>query len=567
LEFIIMKRMTGVHIMLEMLAGCGVRYLFGNPGTTELPLSDAVAEQDRIRYILGLQEVPVVAIADGYAQASRMPAVVNLHACCGLGNGMGMIYNAFREGTPLVITAGQQDQRMLFEEPILWGQMVDAVRPWTKWSEEIRRVEDVPSAVRRAVQTAMAPPTGPVFLALPLDVQMAAAAERLDLTPHSVPDFHVRPPLEALRQAATILASAKKPGILVGSRICEADAVAELVSVAERLGAPVMHEATTSHGRCSFPCDHPLASSQLPFWSPDVHEYLSEFDVLLVAGMKLMQQYIYHEPRPIPAHVRLVHVDEDPWELNKNYPLEASVIGHPKNALAELGDILDVIMTPQDRRSAAERMALNGEKRRRQIARHRAEADSQEAFRPLAPLFFMETIARILPPDVAVIEEAPTTTMGGYLERTGALKNTSGYFAQRGWALGWGLNCAIGVKLAWPDRPVLALIGDGSAMYGIQGLWTAAHYRIPVTFVICNNNEYKILKDCAKVLKLPAAGKDRFEGLDVVDPAIDYVALAQSLGVTASRITEPDELSDAIRASFSSQTPTLIEVPVRHPSI
>ena len=558
--------MTGVHIMLEMLAGCGVRYLFGNPGTTELPLSDAMAQQDRIKYILALQEVPVVAIADGYAQASRLPAVVNLHACCGLGNGMGMIYNAFREGTPLVITAGQQDQRMLFEEPILWGQMVDVVRPWTKWSEEIRRVEDIPSAVRRAIQTAMAPPTGPVFLALPLDVQMAAADERLDLTPHSVPDFHVRPPVEALRQAAAILASAKKPGILVGSRICEADAIAELVSLAERLGAPVMHEATTSHGRCSFPSDHPLASSQLPFWSPEVQKYLSEFDVLLVAGMKLMQQYIYHEPRPIPAHVRLVHVDEDPWELNKNYPLEAAVIGHPKNALAELGDVLDEIMTPQDRRSAGERMAQHGEKRRRQIAQLRAEAEGQKAFRPLSPLFFMETIARILPPDVAVIEEAPTTTMGGYLERTGALKNTSGYFAQRGWALGWGLNCAIGVKLAWPDRPVLALIGDGSAMYGIQGLWTAAHYRIPVTFVICNNNEYKILKDCAKVLKLPAACEDRFEGLDVVDPPIDYVALAQSLGVEARRITEPDQLSDAIRESFQSQTPQLIEVPVRHPS-
>ncbi|MGD0518505.1 MAG: thiamine pyrophosphate-dependent enzyme, partial [Thermoguttaceae bacterium] len=155
---------------------------------------------------------------------------------------------------------------------------------------------------------------------------------------------------------------------------------------------------------------------------------------------------------------------------------------------------------------------------------------------------------------------------GGYFERTGALKNTSGYFAQRGWALGWGLNCAIGVKLAWPDRPVLALIGDGSAMYGIQGLWTAAHYRIPVTFVICNNSEYKILKDCAQVLLLPAACEGRFEGLDVADPAIDYVALAQSLGVQAQRITEPEELSEAIRDSFKSNEPCVIEVPVRHPS-
>jgi benzoylformate decarboxylase len=483
-----------------------------------------------------------------------------------MGNGMGMIYNAYRAGTPLVLTAGQQDQRMLFEEPILWGRMLDVIRPWTKWAEEIRRVQDIPSAIRRAVQTAMAPPTGPVFLAFPLDVQMASAESDLDLTPPRLPDFHVRAPIEALRRAAGVLADAKRPGILVGSRICEADAVAELISVAERLGAPVMHEATTSHGRCGFPSDHPLASTQLPFWSPEVREYLAEFDVLLVAGMKLMQQYIYHEPRPIPEHVRLVHFDEDPWQLNKNYPLEVGVIGHPKSAMAELVVLLDEVMTPGQRQSAKTRLEAHGRKRSRECAVLRSEAEGQKKSRPISPLYFMEIIARILPPDVAIIEEAPTTTMGGYIERAGALKNTSGYFAQRGWALGWGLNCAIGVKLAWPDRPVLALIGDGSAMYGIQGLWTAAHYRIPVTFVICNNNEYKILKDCAKVLHLPAACAERFEGLDVVEPAIDYVALAHSLGVPARRITEPDELSDAICESFKSDVPSLIEVPVRHPA-
>ena len=177
----------------------------------------------------------------------------------------------------------------------------------------------------------------------------------------------------------------------------------------------------------------------------------------------------------------------------------------------------------------------------------------------------LEMLARILPADVAVIEEAPTTTMHSYFERAGVLKNTSGYFAHRGWALGWGLNCAIGVQLAWPERPVLALIGDGAAMYGIQGLWTAAHYRLPVTFVICNNTEYKILKDCAPMLNLPAARAGRFEGLDIVDPVIDYVGLSQSLGVSACRVTDPDELSDAVRRSLAGDVPQLIEVAVRHP--
>jgi benzoylformate decarboxylase len=552
---------SGIEAMLDLLADAGVRHLFGNPGTTELPLMDALVDHDRIRYILSLQEVPAMAMADGYAQASGSPGVVNLHICCGLGNGMGMLYNAYRSGTPLVVTAGQQDQRMAFEEPILWGDMVGAVQPWTKWAAEVHRVEDVPSAVRRAVQMAMMPPTGPVFLSLPLDVQMGRA--ELDMTPPRLPDPRVRPPAEAVRRAAEVLAGAKRPAILVGSRICEAGAVESLVAVAERLGAPVIHEAYTSHGRSSFPSDHALASGSLPFWSPDVRKRLAQFDVLLVAGMKLMQQYIYHKPsRAVPEHVRLVHLDDDPWELGKNYPVEVGVVGHPKASLEELASRLDAVMTPEATEAARARAAEHGEAHRRQREALRREARSQSDVRPMTPLALLESLAQVLPDDVAVIEEGPTTT-GAYFERAGVLRNTDGFFAQRGWALGWGLNCAIGVKLAWPDRPVLALIGDGSAMYGIQGLWTAAHYRLPVTFVIANNTEYKILKDCAQVLALPEARAQRFLGLDVVDPAIDYVGLAHSLGVAAQRVSEPGELGQAVRRSLAGDAPRLLEVPVK----
>ncbi len=556
---------TGIHAFLDMLAASGVRYLFGNPGTTELPLSDAMANDRRLQYVLALQEVPAVAIADGYAQASRSPGVVNVHICCGLGNAMGMMYNAYREGTPLILTAGQQDRRLMFEEPILWGQMVETVRPWTKWATEVMRVEDIPTAVRRAVQTAMTPPTGPVFLSLPVDVQ-TAPADGLDLTPPRVPDTRVRPPREPLRRAAQVLAGASHPAILVGNRVQEADAVAELVAVAERLGAPVIHEATTSHGRCSFPASHPLYADPLPFWSPDVRNRLQSHDVILVVGMKLMQQYIYHEPaRPIPEHVRIVQIDDTAWELGKNYPVEVGLIGHPKPALEELSAELAAVMTAAQRHAANKRGECIREEHERQRTELRETARKQETLRPLSPPCAMESLARVLPPNVAVVEESPTTTMGSYFERTGALKNTDGYFAQRGWALGWGLNCAIGVQLAWPDRPVLAVIGDGSAMYGIQGLWTAARYRVPVTFVITNNREYRILKDCAQVLRLPASLDNRFEGLDLDRPNIDFVALAQSLGVQAERVETPDALSDAVAQSLAGDQPRVIEVAVRRP--
>ena len=174
--------MNGAQLMLEMLASAGVRYVFGNPGSTELPLTDAMVAEDRLEYILGLQEVPVMGIAEGYAQATRQPGVVNLHISPGLGNGLGMLYNAHRAGTPLVVTAGQQDRRLRFSEPILWGEMVEVARPWTKWSAEVQRVEDIPAAIRRAIQTALMPPTGPVFLSIPVDVQQQQAPS-LDLTP------------------------------------------------------------------------------------------------------------------------------------------------------------------------------------------------------------------------------------------------------------------------------------------------------------------------------------------------------------------------------------------------
>jgi benzoylformate decarboxylase len=554
---------SGIQAMLDVLAGFGVKYLFGNPGTTELPLMDAMVSERRIQYILGLQEVPVMAMADGYAQASRMPGVVNVHICCGLGNGMGMLYNAYRSNTPLVVTAGQQDQRMLFEEPILWGDMVSAVRPWSKWAAEVGRPEDVPSAVRRAVQVSLTPPTGPVFLAFPVDVQMGEG--EMDVSPPFLPDPHVRPAENALARAAAVLAEARSPVVLVGSRIGEAAAVEELVAVAERLGAPVLHEASTSHGRSSFPSEHPLAAEPLPFWSPDVRRRLSEFDVVLVAGMKLLQQYIFHEPRPIPEHVRLVQVDDDPWELGKNYPLAAAVRGHPKPALAELCSALEQRMGAEQVAAARARGLARGAEHVRRREALRREALAQVERRPMTPLCLMEHLAQILPADVAVVEESPTTT-GCYFERVGALRNTSGYFAQRGWALGWGLGCAIGVKLAWPDRPVLALLGDGSAMYGFQGLWTAAHYRIPVTFVITNNREYKILKECAAVLRLPEACGGRYVGLDVDEPAIDYVGLARSLGVSARRIAEPEELREAVRESLTGDVPQLVEVPIAGPA-
>jgi benzoylformate decarboxylase len=426
----------------------------------------------------------------------------------------------------------------------------------------VQRVEDLPVAVRRAVQAALTPPTGPVFMSLPVDVQMELAGD-LDTSPVKLPDTRVRPPQDAIRRAAQVLYSGRNPAILAGSRVTERDAMAELVAVAESLGAPVITESGTTHGRLAFPSDHPLNGQGLPLWSPDVRKRLEEHDVLLVVGMDLLRQYIYFEPaRPIPEHIRLVHIDEDPRQLGKNYAVEVGVIGDTKVALAELQEVLAV------QTLTATKVAEIRERTARHTARHQAAREKlreqiakNRDIRPLTPLGLMGALANVLPRDVAVIEEAVTTTNTTF-ERLGVLKNTTGYFGHRGWALGWGLGVSIGAKLAWPERPVLALLGEGAAAYGIQGLWSAAKYRIPVVFVICNNAQYQILKLCGRSLDLPEAKAEKFEGVDLVGPELDYLALARGFGVDAHRITEPEELADRVSAAFQGDKPILFDVPI-----
>jgi benzoylformate decarboxylase len=279
--------------------------------------------------------------------------------------------------------------------------------------------------------------------------------------------------------------------------------------------------------------------------------------------MDLLRQYIYSEPsRAIPEHIRLVQIDENPWQLGKNYPVEVGVIGDTRESLLELYHEANRLMSREQKNVAMQRHLQWTQKHAATREQFRAQVESQRGIRPLTPLGLMGALADILPPDVAVIEEAVTTTNTTF-ERLGVLKNTTGYFGHRGWALGWGLGVSIGVKLAWPDRPVLALLGEGAAMYGIQGLWTAAKYKIPVVFVICNNSQYQILKICGHVLDLPQAQAGNFEGMDLVGPEIDYVSLAQSLGVPARRIDDPAELCAAITAAWKANAgPVLFDVPI-----
>ncbi|MFC2030072.1 thiamine pyrophosphate-binding protein [Chloroflexota bacterium] len=553
--------MLGIDALLEILAASGVPYIFGNPGSTELPLNEALLEDSRFQYILGLHELPLTAMADGYAMASGQVGVVCVHISCGLGNAMGMLYNAYSSGTPLLLLAGQQDRRLRLGEPVLEGDTVSVARPWTKWSAEVQRAQDVPMVVRRAMQTALTPPTGPIFLSLPVDVQLEKV-EGLDLSPPHIPDRRTRPPLDALHKAAELLSVARNPVILAGSRVTEAGAVPELVALAECLGAPVLAEQQTSHGRLPIPADHPLYAGVLPLWTPEIRQRLQGFDVILVAGMNLLRLYIHDEPaRPIPEQARLIHLDADSWEIGKNYPVELGLLCDPKAGLFELAQRVGEIQQDAQIHAAARRRDEHVSRRAGEQRALQADVQTQRDQRPMTALTFMDALCRVLPPNIAVVEEAVTTHQN-LLEKLGVLKDPTGYFGHRGWALGWGLGAAMGVKLAWSDRPVVALLGDGAALYGIQGLWTAAHHHIPVVFLIANNSQYKILKVSGNVMQLPQMTQDKYLGMDLVEPEVDFVGLARSFGVDAHRVTEPDELSDRVSDSLELAEPVLLDVSI-----
>jgi len=550
--------MTGIEAFLEVLAEAGVRHIFGNPGSTELPLNDALSRDPRFEYIFGIHEIPVMAAAGGFAMASGRPAVVNLHTLAGLCNAMGMLSNSFHEGTPLLVTAGQQDTRLRFDEPVIEGDLVRVARPLVKWAAEVNRVEDMPNAVRRALQIAMAPPTGPVFLSLPLDVQQASA-DNLDTSPPWRPDGHVRPAPDALHRTADILASAANPVILAGSRVTETNGCNELAAMAECLGAPVYAESAASHGRLPMASHHPLYRGPISHWSPEIHRTLAQHDLAFVVGMNFLRLYIHMDPvNPLPPGLRVVHLDNHVREIGKNFSIEMGLFCDPKAGLNDLLHEVRARLSPTQCEAIAIRnmdAEIAAEEMRRAL---RADLDRELVSHPMTGRALMHTLAKVLPPNAAVIEEAPSTH-GNLWEKLGILRDPNAFFAHRGWALGWGIGTALGVKLAWPNRPVLALLGDGATLYGLQGLWTAARHRIPVTFVVCNNSRYQVLQLCGDVMNLPSLRTPAVTGMTLGDPAVDFVALARSLGVEAFRATTPEELAEHTRYGLAHNLPVLID--------
>ncbi len=546
-------KLTGRDAFLKLLVDEGVTHLFGNPGTTELAIMEAVPGTPELTYVLGTQEAVVVGMADGYARAAGKLAAVSLHVAPGLGNAMGALFNAKFSGSPLIVTCGQQEQGHGLLEPLLYAPLVPIAQPMVKWAIEATRVEDLPRILRRAAKVALSPPTGPVFVSLPGDVLDAEAD--LDIGHPTRIDTATRPSDDALDRLAARLLAAKRPVIVAGHELATRDAFAEATALAELIGAAVYQQPVPY--AASFPSEHPLYLGAFTRSQKQVRAALEDFDLLICLGADLLRMSVHSPLSPLPQTLPVVHISERDWELGKNYPTEIAIRADVKQTLAALLPRLTTARSPQLAREAeARRTALVPRNWSAQRDQLRVEALLAAETTPIDPRYLMLRIAETLPPDAVVVEEALTSanTLPGVL----AVRDRQGYYGLASGGLGFGMPGAAGVSLALPGRPVVAVIGDGSALYGIQALWTVAHHKLPVTYVIANNRSYRILKERLVSFR----GSDRFVGMDLRDPSIDYTGLARAMGLTARRVTDPADIAPALREAVASGAPQLIEVMV-----
>jgi benzoylformate decarboxylase len=549
-----MTEMSGAQAMFEMMVREGVAYVFGNPGTTELPLMDLFAERSEIEYILALHEDSALGIAVGYAEASGTPAVVNLHTAPGLAHALGNLYNAKRAGTPLIVTAGQQDTRAMIQEPLLYGDMLEAVRQYTKWSWEARHASDIPVALARAFKVATTPPTGPVFISLPVNAMEERAELELPALTR-VSSARTRVDQATIERAARILASAGRPAIIAGDGCARAGAVGDVVKLAETLGALVYTEPLNS--LMDFPTGHPLYGGPMFPNGKQTQAQLREVDVLLVLGVNMLAPLVYTGDRIIPSGIKIIQIDLDDRELGKNYPAEVAIRADIASAVEDLLQALAPLIA-----AAPEKVAGRREQIAARIAETRAKfgesSGPPSGDRLMSPSYVAREMRAAAAKDALLVDESVTST--AFVRSTFELSEPNSYFYAKGGSLGLGIPEAIGVKLARLDRQVLCAVGDGSAMYSIQALWTAARYKIGVTFVVFNNTSYMILKGGLTAMQGASARRGVFTGMDITEPEIDFVKLAESMGVAGQRVDAASGLRPALEWALAERGPALLDV-------
>jgi benzoylformate decarboxylase len=550
------KKHKGKQVFMESLMAEGVRYIFGNPGTTENPLLDSLIDYPDLEYIMALHEGVATGMANYYSQASGIPGVVNLHVGPGLGNSLGMLYNAYEGRTPLVVTAGGQDTRMRLREPLLGHDLVAMAEPLVKWSVEPRSADEMGLVMHRAFKVAKETPSGPVFVSLPINV-MEEETENGALPPTRMFPRTLADP-EGIKAAADLLAHARNPAIVCGDGVAHASAVDELVAVAELMGAPVFYEGL--HHHINFPTHHPSCRDRLPFDYGSIRKAMGDSDTILLVGGNFFEELWFDPGLPFPETAAVIHVEAGPELLSRNFSANLGLLGDPRATLAALREKLEGQVDDAFRTAAK---ARNGELEKGK----KADLESQQKrakelwdSEPIAPARLMAELKAALPDNAVIVNESITATTD--LKRTIPFSRKGEYYGTRGGGIGQGMPGGIGTKLAHPDKPVIALSGDGSSMYSIQALWSASHHEIPVVYIILHNRTYRVLKLNMDIYRKRwgLGGERPYPHMDLTNPEFGYVDIARGYGMEAQQISKPGDLAGALQTALSSGKPYLLDV-------
>jgi benzoylformate decarboxylase len=534
----------GKVALFEQLRADGITHMFGNPGTVEQGFLDVIDTFDDIQYILTLQETVAAGIADGYARATQRPTLLQLHSGVGLGNGIGMLYQARRGHAPLICVAGESGVQYEAMDAQMAADLVAMARPVTKYATRVTHPTSLLRVLRRAIKMAMTPPRGPVFVALPMDVLDAEIDD--PVLPTVIPDTRAVAAPDLLSEAARMLAGASSPIVLLGDGVAASGGAAEATAVAERLGADVW---LVDSSEPNMPAGHPLVHGQLGHMFGQVSSAaVADADAVLVVGSYLFPEVFPSLTSPFKAGARVVHIDLDSYEIAKNHPVDLGIVADPKLTLQALAGELDRVMSQGDKAAARARMAA------------RAAATPAPVAEDSVLAGLLREMAKAVPADVMVFDEALTASP--LISRYLPPKLPGHNFLTRGGSLGVGIPGAVGLKLAHPERTVLGFTGDGGSMYTYQALWTAARYGVGAKFVVCNNHRYELLNEnIAQYWSERSIPSHPYPtSFDIGHPEIDFVGLAGSLGVPGTRVDKPEQAADAVAEMVAHDGPFLIDV-------
>ena len=543
--------MSGKQAVMEMLKAEGIEYIFGNPGTSEGPLIDMLGEYPEFKYIMALQESVAMGMGESYARSTNRTSFVSLHVDSGLANGIALMLDALNTGTPMVVTSANYDARKINENKT---DLAELVRPVTKWSVELDLPDQIPSVMRRAFNEANSHPKGPVYVGFTANALEGIA--EMNIIPSAPVHDAVRPDPEGIRAAADMLQGARSPLLIVGDRVSADDGIGHAVELAEIVGMPVYQ---SRGAEVSFPTKHPQYLGVHSLRVASDRESLKGYDVILTVGMDTFDELFYWGDIILGENTRLIHIDPIPGRVGKTEPTDLGIISNCKAALEMLNDVLkDAVNEEIANKLRKESIQLAAEERQT----YEDSVSGKWKTTPMSPARMMYELSKSVPSNSIIVDDSVSnrTAVRHYFEG----KARDDIRGVRGQSIGGGIGATMGTQCAFPDRPVFGIIGDGSAMMTIQGLWTAANDDIPCVFVICNNGMYRVLKVNFNIYQTELLQETEPAGENLLYSNFEtpfYIAeIAKGMGLHSERVTDPEEIAPAVDRAISSGKPAVLDI-------